>query len=84
MAPRAATSANPYLDGGIEPLALTEREIDQLVAFVFTLTDERFAAENQRAFEAQRARARLKRPFRDDDLASRRRLPFEPTPEQKP
>ncbi len=35
--------ANPFLDGGIEPLALTEDEIDQLVAFLFTLTDERFA-----------------------------------------
>lgn len=76
--------ANPYLDGGIEPLALTEDEIDQLVAFVFTLTDDRFAAANRRAFEAQRARARIQRPFREDDLAMRRRLPFEPAPEQKP
>ena len=50
--------ANPFLDGGIEPLALTEAEIDQLVAFLFTLTDDRFAGENQRADRAQqRARA---------------------------
>ena len=35
--------ANPFLDGGIEPLALSEEEIDDLVAFLFTLTDERFA-----------------------------------------
>ena len=49
--------ANPFLDGGIEPLALTEEEIDQLVAFLFTLTDDRFAAENQRQFEPQQAAA---------------------------
>jgi hypothetical protein len=30
--------ANSFLDGGIEPLALTEREIDDLVALMFTLT----------------------------------------------
>ena len=44
--------ANPFLDGGIEPLALSEEEIDQVVAFLFTLTDVRFAAENQRQFES--------------------------------
>ncbi|HKP58745.1 MAG TPA: cytochrome c peroxidase, partial [Polyangiales bacterium] len=38
--------ANPYLDGGIEPLALTEQEIDQVVAFLFTLTDDRLRSQN--------------------------------------
>ncbi len=47
--------ANPFLDGGIEPLALSEEEIDQLVAFLFTLTDVRFAEENQRQLEQQQA-----------------------------
>ena len=71
--------ANPYLDGGIEPLALTEQEIDQMVAFLFTLTDVRFAAENQRQFEAQKAIAKDKkqRPFRDEAMALRKVLPFE-------
>ena len=47
---------NHYLDGGIEPLALTEQEIDQLVAFMFTLTDGRFAElQRQRARAAARA-----------------------------
>jgi cytochrome c peroxidase len=69
--------ANPFLDGGIEPLALTEKEIDQLVAFLFTLTDVRFAAENQGAVESQRAVAQAKRPFRDDAVANRKTLPFE-------
>ncbi len=48
--------ANPFLDGGIEPLALSEAEIDQVVAFLFTLTDCRFAAENQREFAAAAGR----------------------------
>ncbi len=69
--------ANPFLDGGIEPLALTEQEIDQLVAFLFTLTDVRFAEDNQRQFEVQRAAAQKDRPARDDALAQRQALPFE-------
>ena len=47
--------ANPFLDGGIEPLALSEEEIDQMVAFLFTLTDDRFAEQNQRQFDRQKA-----------------------------
>ncbi|WP_394826400.1 cytochrome-c peroxidase [Pendulispora albinea] len=70
--------ANPYLDGGIEPLALSEREVDQLVAFLFTLTDKRFAEQNASEMERQRAVSRKNRPFRDDALANRKRLPFEP------
>jgi len=69
--------ANPYLDGGIEPLDLTEAEIDQLVAFLFTLTDQRFAAENQREFDRQQARAKKLRPFREPSLAERKVFPFE-------
>jgi cytochrome c peroxidase len=34
---------NPYLDGGMQRLGLTESEIDDLVALLFTLTDDRFA-----------------------------------------
>ncbi len=69
--------ANPYLDGGIEPLALTEAEIDDVVEFLFTLTDDRFAEANRQELAAQRKIASQRRPFRDDDLASRRVLPFE-------
>jgi cytochrome c peroxidase len=69
--------ANPFLDGGIEPLALTEEEIDQLVAFLFTLTDARFAEENQRQFERQQAAAKSHRPFRNEAMAMRKTLPFE-------
>ncbi len=69
--------ANLYLDGGIEPLALTEPEIDQMVAFLFALTDVRFAKETSAAFAKQRERSRTRRPFRDEALAFRKVLPFD-------
>lgn len=69
--------ANLYLDGGIEPLKLSEKEIDQLVAFLFSLTDDRFAEDNQAEFQRQKALAASKRPFRDEKLANREKLPFE-------
>jgi len=69
--------ANPSLDGGMEPLALTEKEIDQMVAFLFALTDGRFAVENTRQFRLQKAAARRSRKFRDDEMAFRRKLAFE-------
>ena len=64
-------------DGGIEALALTEGEIDDLVAFLFALTDVRFSDANRAAMKSQRAHAAENRPFRDDDLANRRVLGFE-------
>jgi cytochrome c peroxidase len=69
--------ANPYLDGGIEPLNLSEAEVDDLVAFLFTLTDDRFADANRAEMERQRQLAAQRRPFRDTDGASRKVLPFE-------
>jgi cytochrome c peroxidase len=68
---------NPYLDGGIEPLDLSESEIDDLVAFLFTLTDARFAADNEAAYQEQKSLATKQRPFRDNALAHRQVLPFE-------
>lgn len=68
---------NPFLDGGIEPLNLSEDEINALVAFMFTLTDDRFAAQNRRALREQIELAAEKRPFREPELAERRVLPFE-------
>ncbi|MGB2807145.1 MAG: cytochrome c peroxidase [Sedimentisphaerales bacterium] len=69
--------ANLFLDGGMEPLALTEEEINSIVALLFSLTDVRFAEENQRQFERQKAQAEKKRPLRDDDMAFRLKLAFE-------
>jgi cytochrome c peroxidase len=68
---------NPYLDGGIEPLSLSEDEINDVVAFLFSLTDTRFARENEVALREQQARAASQRPFRDNALAHRKVLPFE-------
>ena len=69
--------ANLFLDGGMEPLALTVKEIDQVVAFLFALTDDRFAEDNRRQMEAQRIKARKNRPFRDEPMANRKKLAFE-------
>ena len=69
--------ANPYLDGGIEPLNLTDKEVDQLVAFLFTLTDDRLADENRAEFARQREIAAVRRPFKEPALATRAVLPFE-------
>jgi len=68
---------NPFLDGGMEPLALTETEIHQMVAFLFSLTDVRLAAENRRQFAVQKAAAQKSRAFRDLGTAFRRKLAFE-------
>lgn len=69
--------ANLFLDGGMEPLALTEEEINNIVAFLFSLTDDRFAQENQRQLEHQKAQAEKKRPLKDDDMAFRIKIAFE-------
>jgi cytochrome c peroxidase len=68
---------NAYLDGGIEPLNLSENEISDVVAFLFSLTDQRFAAQNEAALREQQQLAAKKRPFRDNALAHREMLPFE-------
>jgi cytochrome c peroxidase len=68
---------NAYLDGGIEPLNLSENEINDVVAFLFALTDTRFASQNEAALREQQALAAKNRPFRDNALAHRERLPFE-------
>ncbi len=68
---------NPFLDGGIEPLALSDGEIDDLVEFLQTLTDKRFASEQRTETARQRAVAAKQRPFRDNALAMRKTLPFE-------
>lgn len=73
--------ANAYLDGGIEPLNLSEKEIDQLVAFLFSLTDKRFEPENNVEMSRQRQLASQKRPFRDEALATRKTFPFETRPQ---
>lgn len=69
--------ANAFLDGGIEPLALTDKEVDQLVAFMFSLTDARFDADNKAELARQKQIAATRRPIKDEAAANRRVLPFE-------
>jgi cytochrome c peroxidase len=73
---------NMFLDGGIEPLALSEAEIDQLVELLFTMTDSRFGAQNNAEMTRQKAIAATKRPFRDTELAMRKVFQFETRLEQ--
>jgi cytochrome c peroxidase len=68
---------NAFIDGGIEPLALTEQEIDQVVAFLFSLTDDRLAQQNAAELARQKALADERRPFRETSQAERQVLPFE-------
>jgi cytochrome c peroxidase len=60
---------NPYLDGGIERLGLSEAEIDDLVAFLASLTSDKFAALGKSELARQRALSRSKRPSRDTAAA---------------
>jgi len=69
--------ANPFLDGGIEPLALTEKEIDQVVSFLFALTDVRFADDNKAEHDRQKKLSTTRRPLRDEAAANRKVLQFE-------
>jgi cytochrome c peroxidase len=63
---------NPYLDGGMQRLGLAENEIDDLVAFLFTLTDDRFADFNKAEMERQTA-LKSNRTQRDVDVVEGRK-----------
>ena len=64
--------ANPYLDGGMQRLGLSEAEIDDMVAFLETLTTPRFAAFAKEEMGKQRARKGT-RPERDTETAMGRK-----------
>src|SRR5712692_5521211 len=67
---------NPYLDQDIQPLALTEGEIDDLVAFLASLTSADYKELGVRELARQRALSRTNRPQRDTARA------FGPKPAQ--
>ena len=73
----AGGEPNLFLDGGIEPLNLTDRQVDQLVAFLFALTDVRFEKENAKKYQEQFSTARRERPERNLPVAQRKVLSFE-------
>ena len=64
--------ANPFLDGGMQRLALSEAEIDDFVAFLFTLTDDRFADFNK-AELARQTSLKTNRPQRETEIAEGRK-----------
>jgi len=54
-----------WLDEDMQPLALTESEIDDLVAFLASLTSAQYRALGERELARQRALAQTSRPQRD-------------------
>ena len=72
---------NPYLDEDIQPLALTESEIDDLVAFMASLTSAIYKEQGATELARQRAISRTNRPQRDTARAFGPKRP-EPTPPQ--
>jgi cytochrome c peroxidase len=60
---------NPYLDGGMQRLGLTEPEIDDLVAFMFSLTSDDLQALEKKELARQRAQKNV-RPERDTAVAT--------------
>jgi cytochrome c peroxidase len=65
---------NPFLDADIHPLALTEGDIDDLVAFMASLTSPDYKALGIKELARQRELSRTNRPQRDTARA------FGPTP----
>jgi cytochrome c peroxidase len=60
---------NPWLDEKIRPLGLSETEIDDLVAFLASLTSAQFREQGAKALAVQREIARASRPERDNARA---------------
>jgi cytochrome c peroxidase len=60
---------NPWLDEDIQPLALTEPEIDDLVAFLASLTSPDYKEVGAQELKRQRALSRTSRPQRDTKRA---------------
>jgi cytochrome c peroxidase len=61
---------NPYLDGGIVPLGLTEGEEDDLIAFLASLTSPEYADAAKQEYDLQFKRSRTDRPQRDTAAAN--------------
>src|SRR5207237_8996547 len=62
---KGAGLQNPYLDTDIQPLALSEGEIDDVVAFLASLTSADYAEQGRKELARQREISRTKRPQRD-------------------
>jgi cytochrome c peroxidase len=62
---KGADIQNPYLDEDIQPLALQESDIDDLVAFLASLTSNDYNRQAIREWARQRALSQTNRPQRD-------------------
>ncbi len=60
---------NPFLDGGIVPLGLSEQQEDDLAAFLLSLTSEQFMAQAKKEYQRQFKISRTDRPQRDTEAA---------------
>jgi cytochrome c peroxidase len=69
---------NPWLDKDMQPLALSENDIDDLVAFMAALTSPEYSELGRTELQRQRAIAQARRPQRDTKRA------FAPKPTQPP
>jgi cytochrome c peroxidase len=66
---KGAGLKNPWLDEDIQPLALTEHDIDDLVAFLASLTSPDYKQLGVKELARQRALSRTSRPQRDTKRA---------------
>ena len=57
--------ANPWLDKDVQPLVLTESEIDDMVAFLTSLTSPQYKELGDREYARQPALSKVSRPQRD-------------------
>ena len=71
---------NPWLDTDMQPLALTEPEIDDLVAFMASLTGLQYQALADRELARQRSIASRSRPQRDTKRAFGPKVQLPPVP----
>lgn len=67
--------ANPWLDQDVQPLALTEPEIDDLVAFLAALTSPQYKERGDKEYARQLALSKASRPQRDTARAFSPKVP---------
>jgi cytochrome c peroxidase len=72
--------ADPWLDKDIQPLALTEPEIDDAVAFLVSLTSPQYQEISDREYARQLALSKVRRPQRDTARAFGPKLKQPPPP----
>ena len=72
---------NPWLDEDMQPLALTEKDIDDVVAFLASLTSDDYKSPAAKELARQRALSRTTRPQRDTARAFGPK-PIQPKPPQ--